>query len=234
MNKCRLFFCLFFVFLLFCISLQGVNASSAGVGVLNVPPKYGEIRVVQQNEGFIRIYLTVSDYNSWGDIYKISVILEDKETEEIYASFVYQQYHNVDSFEKVDWFNESGGQNLLVREKCSFETSPIKDSVDDRCDIELLFVFKSTWFTRLKIVVEDREGSQSISEIDYLPSDVIPPEEYNRDENNIIIPWFNGPINVVIPPFFPNLLAVIAGIVGAGICFRKKRISARYNVNYEK
>ena len=52
------------------------NAGSAGVGVLNVPPQYSMIRLVQQNNN-IRIYLTISDYNSWEDIYSVSVVLED-------------------------------------------------------------------------------------------------------------------------------------------------------------
>ena len=46
------------------------SAGEAGVGVLNVPPKYSMIRVVQQDK-FIRVYLTISDYNSWEDIFTV-------------------------------------------------------------------------------------------------------------------------------------------------------------------
>ena len=38
------------------------NAGEAGVGVLNVSPKFSEIRLVQQ-DNLIRAYITASDYN---------------------------------------------------------------------------------------------------------------------------------------------------------------------------
>lgn len=221
-----------FIFLIFIVFSENISASSAGVGVINVPPKYGRLKIVQHEEN-IRVYIIVSDYNSWGDILKISVILEDKNSGQDFARFIYQQYASADSYEKVDWFNESISKDLLVREKCSFESSDKKDSIDDRCDIELLFVFESTWFSRLKVVVEDREGDQAVSEIDYYPYEVSPDEKY-RSENIIIIPWFGGEITLIIPPYLSNLLAVIAGIFGAGLCFRKKYILHKRKFAYEK
>jgi len=221
-----------FFFLLFIVSSNTISASQAGVGVVNVPPKYGKLRILQ-HEGTIRVYIIVSDYNSWGDIFEISVTLEDKNSGQDFAKFVYKQYSSKDSFEKVDWFNETVSNDLLIREKCSFETSDKKNSIDDRCDIELLFVFKTTWFSRLKIVVKDREGDQSTSEIDYYPYEGTPDETY-RSENIIIIPWFDGEITLIIPSYLSNLLAVLAGLLGAGLCFRKRYVLHKRKFDYEK
>lgn len=225
---------LFLIFMILFSSLFSINtkASSAGVGVVNVPPKYGRLKIVQ-HEDTLRVYLTVSDYNSWGDILKISVILEDRNTEESFAEFIYKQYASKDSYEKVNLFTEKVSKNLLIKEKCSFESSEKRVTIDQRCDIELLFVFKTTWFSRLKVVVEDREGDKATSEIDYYPLQASPDDKY-RNENIIIIPWFDGELSFMIPPYLSNLLAVFAGLLGAGICFRKKYILNKRKFAYEK
>jgi hypothetical protein len=64
------------------------KAGEAGVGVINVPPKFTLIRIVQQDD-FIRVYLTLSDYNSWADIYNVSITLEDSGINR--AQFLFQQ-----------------------------------------------------------------------------------------------------------------------------------------------
>ena len=225
---------MFFILLLLLITVfsDSTKANSAGVGVVNVPPKYGKLRIVQ-HEDTIRVYLIVSDYNSWGDILKIRVILEDKNTGNDFAEFAYQQYSSKDSYEKINLFDEKKGNDLLLKEKCSFESSNKRVTIDERCDIEILFVFKSTWFSRLKIVVEDRAGDQAVSELDYYPFETSPDDSY-RDENIIIVPWFNGQITFFVPPYLSNLLAVIAGLFGAAICLRKKYILNKRKFNYEK
>ncbi len=225
---------LFFIvlFLLITVFFDSTKASNAGVGVVNVPPKYGKLRIVQR-EDTIRVYLIVSDYNSWGDILKISVILEDKNTDDAFAEFVYQQYNSKDSYEKVNLFNEKKSKDLLLKEKCSFESSNKRVTIDERCDIELLFVFKTTWFSRLKVVVEDRAGDQAVSEIDYYPFEASPDDSY-RNEDIIIVPWFNGEMTFFVPPYLSNLLALIAGLFGAALCFRKKYILNKRKYAYEK
>ena len=177
---------LFLVLIIIFSSLFTINskASNAGVGVVNIPPKYGSLKIVQ-HEDTIRVYLTVSDYNSWGDILKISVILEDKNTGDSFAEFIYQQYSSKDSYKKVNLFTEKVSNDLLLKEKCSFESSEKRVTIDERCDIELLFVFKTTWFSRLKVVVEDREGDKATSEIDYYPFESSPEDSY-RNKNIII------------------------------------------------
>ena len=72
---------LFFVLITLNLLFSSIaNAGQAGVGVINVPPKYGYIRVEQQND-LMRVYLTISDYNSWGDVYEVSLTLYNYEKE---------------------------------------------------------------------------------------------------------------------------------------------------------
>ena len=110
---------LFFMFFSF-----NANAGNAGVGVQNVLPKYGMIRLVQVDNS-IRIYITTSDYNSWQDIYTVSVILEDYGAET--AKFTYKQYEDDTSYQIIDEFSESGGRDLLIEEKCSFNHAKERD-----------------------------------------------------------------------------------------------------------
>ena len=71
---------LILVFLLCSISLSAYIVSAgggnAGVGVMNVPPNYASIDIYPQ-DNTIRAYLTISDYNSWMDIHKVQVNLEE-------------------------------------------------------------------------------------------------------------------------------------------------------------
>ena len=135
------------IFLDFTICMTA-SADEAGVGVLNVPPKFGIIQIVQQEEN-IRVYLTISDYNSWEDLFAVNITLGDVDTK--ISSFVFKQYKDTTSFEKIYEFSESStGSNLLIEEKCSYTFSTKKDTVDEKCNIELLFVFHTTWFSKIK------------------------------------------------------------------------------------
>ncbi len=116
------------------------NAGEAGVGVLNVSPKFSEIRLVQQNN-LIRAYITTSDYNSWGDIYDVKIILDSYGSE--IATFTYKQYDDTDSFEKINEFSEESKENdLLLEEKCSASHSDNDETVEERCNLNLIFVFR--------------------------------------------------------------------------------------------
>lgn len=204
-----------------------VSAGKAGVGVLNVPPKYGYISIEEQDNQ-MRVYITISDYNSWGDIYEVSVSLKDYGTE--IAKFTFRQYKDITSYVEINEFiEESSGNNLLITEKCSFERSDEKETVDERCDIELRFVFKKTWFTRLDVSVQDRDGSDpATAHIDYSSEDTM------RSSNVLVIPWINGVIVIELPAFLLDLIAIIAGLFGAMICIKKRNIMFVRRAAYEK
>jgi hypothetical protein len=201
---------LFFSSLLFS---KVATAGQAGVGVLNVPPEYRSVRLVQQDNN-IRIYLTLSDYNSWEDLYEVNIILEYYGTE--MATFNFKQYEDTTSFIKTNEFSETSRENnLLQTEKLSYYSSNEKETVDDRCNLELLFVFRTTWFTNLKIIASDREGLTATTNIDY------DTEEMMRSSNMIIIPGIDGPILVEISGLILNLISLFAGATGV-IYFAKK------------
>ncbi len=135
--------------ILFCsvVLPSQVNAGQAGVGVINVPPKYGYIRVEEQGD-YIRVYLNVSDYNSWADVYNVSVTLDSYGTK--MATFVFQQYQSLDSFVESNEFSETPNKrHLLDVKKCFFEKSNAQETIDQRCDIAIRFVFQKTFFTGL-------------------------------------------------------------------------------------
>ena len=213
------------VILLFSVFFStNATAGKAGVGVLNVPPEYSRTRVVQQDNN-IRVYLTVSDYNSWEDIYKVTVSLDYYGSET--ATFTFKQYEDTTSYEKINEFSETSRENdLLQNEKCSYSHSDKKETVEDRCNFIIVFVFRTTWFTRLNILTYDREGLTATTHIDY---DM---EEMMRSSNMIMIPWLDGPILVEISSFILNLIALVVGAIGV-IYFAKKMKIMRM-VSYEK
>jgi len=170
--------------------------------------------------------MTVSDYNSWNDIYRLKVTLEDEGTD--IANFYYKQYESPEKWEAINEFSEdSSGKELLVTERCSYTTSKKKETVDDLCDIELIMVFKKTYFTKLKVSVVDRAGEESLSEVDYKT------QEIARSNNIIVIPGIDNPIYLTLPSWFLNFLAIIAGIFGAMFCIRRNIVRKKRLV-YEK
>ncbi len=204
-------------------SLTG-NASQAGVGVLNVPPTFRMIRIVQQ-DNFIRVYLTISDYNSREDIFSARVTLEDSGLD--IASFTYQQYEDRTSWIKTNEFNETSSKDLLVVTKCSYDSSNARETVEDRCNLDVLFVFQTDFFTRLHIVVSDREGATATAQIDYNADEMI------RNSEIIVIPGVDEPISVAIPPYLLNVLALLMAILGTSLVIRKIDKQRTERVAYE-
>ncbi|UCH71636.1 MAG: hypothetical protein JSW62_04355 [Thermoplasmatales archaeon] len=195
-------------------SVNVTAGSRAGVGVLNVKPEYNEVRVVQQ-DNTIRIYLTISDYNSWEDIYKVTVSLEYYDSEE--ASFTFKQYEDATSYVKINEFSEKYEEKkLLLEEKCTYSHSDKKETVEDRCNLDILLVFRTTWFTQLNIITYDREESTATVNIDYSS------EETVRSNNAIMIPGLDGPIPVRISSLILDLTAIFAGLIG--VLYYSKKI----------
>ncbi len=198
-----------------------VSAEQAGVGVLNVNPKFGHIRVEQRTDT-IRLYLNISDYNSWGDLLQVTIELVDKDNDELIARFLYKQYENEEKWERIDDFEQNYGEQLLNTKKCGSYPSPKRLTVDQRCDMGLLFVFNKTWFTRLNVFIRDREGSKDASaQIDYTP--VMEKPETGRSNSLLFIPWFDNPFFYEIPEYFPTLLALLFGIMGAMFCIKRRK-----------
>ena len=214
------------IFILFILSSIKANAGKAGVGVLNVPPQYSMIRLVQQ-DNHIRIYLTVSDYNSWEDIDHVSVVLEDSDVEK--TKFIFNQYEDTESYVKLNEFIEESNDNFfLVNKKCSYDHSESEETVEDRCNLEILFVFENTWFTRININASDREGLSATLQLDYSTADI------KRSGDIIIIPGLNNPMSIGLPPYFLDIIALFAAIIGTWYFVKKTDIIKISRAIYEK
>jgi hypothetical protein len=199
-------FALFFFYIL-SSNLAEAGGTSGSVGVLNVGDTFKEVRIEHKNNEE-RLYLTISDYNSHADIYRVKIILEyyGKET----AVFTYKQFADPASFAPINTFGEDSIEgDLLRKEACTYLLSSEKETVAQKCDLKLLFVFRTTWFTHLQIIAEDRAGLTATTFIDYNT------EEMMRSSNMIIIPGVDEPIFVGISSFVINLLAIVVGAAGA-------------------
>ena len=203
------------------------SAGQAGVGVINVPPKYGYIRVEEQGE-FMRVYLNISDYNSWADINNVSVILDKYGTK--VSTFLFEQYKSPDSYIEINEFSEQPATNhLLVTHKCFFEKSNLKETVDERCDIAVRFVFRKTFFTGLQVIINDRSGSDAAQAYISYNS-----EESMRSGDMIVIPWIDGRITITIPSFLLDLIAIAVGLAGVAYYLRYIKSGKNEQGNYEK
>jgi hypothetical protein len=221
------FFVLFMLLLSLVLLPSQVHAGQAGVGVINVPPKYGYIRVEEQGD-YVRVYLNISDYNSWADVYNVTVTLENYGTK--LSTFLFQQYKSLDSFVEINQFSETPKKNhLLDLKKCFFEKSSEQETIDERCDIALRFVFQKTFFTGLSIVINDRAGSAPAEAYIYYNS-----EESLRSGNTLVIPWIGVQITVTHPPYLIDLIAVILAALGVMYYLKKTGIREKRKKIYEK
>ncbi len=218
-----------FIVFVFCITCvpPGVHAGEAGVGVINVPPKYGYIRVEEQ-DNLIRVYLNISDYNSWADISNVSVILYNNGAE--ICRFLFEQYNSVNSYVELNMFSEIPyDTHLLDEKKCFFEKSSSTETVDERCDIAIRFVFQQTYFTGLKIVIYDRVGSTPAEAyISYSTG------ESMRSGNTIVIPWIGVRITVTTPPFLIDIIALALASITVMYYLKKIGVFQRRRGSYEK
>jgi len=204
---------------------NNVKAGEAGVGVLNVSPQYNIIRLTQQDDNF-RIYLTVSDYNSWDDIQSINVILIDDTGEK--AEFIFKQYKDNITYDKINEFSEnSKGNNFLVLKKCSYDNSN-GEEIEDKCNLDLLFVFQKTWFTSLNIIAYDRSGATATIQLDYTSEDL------TRSGNIIIIPGINKSTILELPPYFLDIIALLISTLVTWYIIRKSDIKIIIRAIYEK
>ena len=229
MRKIILPFLIMFTTFILCSVIVpiGANAGQAGVGVINVPPKYGYIRVEEQ-DSFIRVYLNISDYNSWADINNVSVTLENYGTK--LSTFLFQQYKSLDSYVEINEFSEiPENMHLLDIEKCFFEKSNNKETIDERCDIAIRFVFQKMFFTGLSIVINDRAGSAPAEA--YISYNT---EESMRSGNTLVIPWIGLRITIDIPPYLIDLIAMTLGSIGVVYYLKKTVIAEKRRGNYEK
>ena len=186
---------------------------SAGVGVLNVPPEYSETRIVTE-DGIMKVYLTISDYNSWSDIYNVTVTIENGDT--INALFIFRHYENKTSTTPLAEFEEKIGKNYLIENKCKYLHSEKTDTVSDRCLLHLVFAFYPVPGNQLTILTYDKGGLSAKTYIEYNV------EGIPRSTSLIMLPWMTTPIE--FPADTLDALAVaFATTVTSAIILKKSK-----------
>ena len=199
--------------IIFSLNVQG---SSAGVGVLNVPPEYSETKIVTE-DGIIKIYLTISDYNSWEDIYTTTVTIKNRDV--VTASFVFRQYETTTSFLPIAEFKEEIGKNYLILNECSCSHSDKTDTVSDRCPLYVVFSFHPVPGTQLTISTHDRGGLSANTYVAYSMEGV------SRSTNMILLPWMPNPIEFSI--YTLDALAVAFATTATAVTLRGRLTNIR-------
>lgn len=188
------------------------GGSDAGVGVINVPPNYADIKILQQ-DNTIRTYLTLSDYNSWSDIYKVQINLEENGA--ILHSFVFKQWDSDDSFNLVNKFFDESADFLLQKNACDVSHSSESKTVADRCQLHVRFVFQTTFFSQLHVISTDRAGESTETYIEYSGGDM------NRGTDTLFVPWIEGTMKVELPPFMLDISIFLIAIISTIIIGKK-------------
>jgi len=194
----------------FSLNVQG-SGGSAGVGVINVPPEYSVARIVTE-DGVKKIYLTISDYNNWRDIYTTTVTIKNRDV--VIASFIFRQYETIDSFTPIAEFQETTNTRYLLVNKCSYSHSDKSDSVSDRCLLDIVFAFYPVPGTQLSIVTHDRGGLSALTYVEY---DI---EGFPRSTTMILLPWMSTPID--FSAYTIDALAVAFAVTVAAVILRKR------------
>jgi hypothetical protein len=191
---------------------HNVQAGSAGVGVLNVPPEYSETRIVTE-DGIKKIYLTISDYNSWEDIHTTTVTIKNGDA--LMASFVFRQYENTASVIPLWEFEETEGKDYLLVNKCSYSHSDKTDTVSDRCLLHVVFAFRSIPGTQLTILTYDYGELYAKTHVEY---DV---EGMPRSTDMIMLPWTPTPVDLSL--YTLNALAIAFAVTVTAVFIRKQQ-----------
>jgi len=206
---------IFVIFLLISPTLKADG--NAGVGVMNVPPTFSDIRIMQQDNS-VRIYLTLSDYNSWMDIYKVKILLEHNDN--IVASFLFQQYEDEDSYEPINRFTDELNLNLLQIKSCDAHHADESVTISERCHLNLRFVFNASYFSQLHVITEDRVGDTAETFVEYYAGGDI-----QRDSNTLFIPWINKNIKLVLPPHLLDISILLVAIISTVYIGKKSQFS---------
>ena len=156
-----------FFLLIFISTSVNANPGGAGVGVLNVKPTLSYVHF-SSADGVHMIEVNVSDYNSWQDIYKITLTFTADDGPISVIS--YTQYSNrSDMTSRVDWFNETRGHYLL-KDKTEIVYRVFNGStVTQKCNMNITFAFRPIEALKVVVVVEDLGGEKASAVVDYPP-----------------------------------------------------------------
>ncbi len=216
MIKKIIFVLILILFISLIISSINVQAGSAGVGVVNVPPEYSDIKIITE-EGIKKIYLTISDYNSWADVYTVKVTI--KNGGETSALFEFRQYTSLASFTPIIEFNEEVGNNYLIIGECSATHSDNTETISERCLIHIVFAFQPIPQRELMILTKDRGGLQAHTWVEF-DAEGVP-----RSPGMILLPWMLNPID--LSRYTLEALAIAIATTTTAVIVKKKVLEIR-------
>ncbi len=150
------------------------NPDATGVSVLNVDPTISYIHF-SSSDGIHMVQVTVSDYNSWMDVYRITV--EFRGEKGPISVITYTQYSDrANMTTRVDWFNETYG-HYLMESKSGIVRVSNGTTVSEKCEMNVTFAFRPIEARKVVVTVEDLEGSIARARVDYPPLFGFPMEE---------------------------------------------------------
>ncbi len=141
------------------------QAQAPGVTVINVPPEFSAIEIGIQG-GFQRVYVIVSDYNSWGDILRVDLEILDDGRGQI-AHVVFQQYANNQTLIREPLFLENLGR-ILVHDQSLASVNTDPQTIADRSELRVTFTLVPLVGRWLRVTATDLDGLVATAQVEYL------------------------------------------------------------------
>src|SRR2546427_5358552 len=141
-----------------------VGREGGGVTVINVPPQFSGFRIRTQ-DGLNYIDVLVSDYNSWSDIFRVEVAIEN-DLQAPVADVTFQQYPDNVSLQRQPQFAEPVG-SFLVRSLSSATYSATGQSIPERTEIRVTFVMSPVNGKWLSVTATDLGGLTAFAQVEY-------------------------------------------------------------------
>src|SRR5256884_5462650 len=143
-----------------------VGREGGGVTVINVPPQFSGFRIRTQ-DGLNYIDVVVSDYNSWSDIFRVEVAIEN-DLQAPVADVTFQQYPDNVTLQRQPEFAEPVG-SFLVRSLSSATYSATGQSIPERTEMRVTFVMSPVNGKWLSVTATDLGGLTAFAQVEYSP-----------------------------------------------------------------
>lgn len=141
-----------------------VQPQGGGVTVINVPPQFSGFRIRNQ-DGLNYIDVVISDYNSWADIFRVEVAIEN-EMQTAVADVAFQQYPDNVTLTRQPQFTEPVG-SFLVRSLSGATYSTTGQSVPERTEMRVTFVMSPVNGKWLSVTATDLAGLEAFAQVEY-------------------------------------------------------------------
>src|SRR2546427_6711983 len=147
-------------------SAGNVGREGGGVTVINVPPQFSGFRIRTQ-DGLNYVDVVVSDYNSWSDIFRVEVAIENDMQAPV-ADVTFQQYPDNATLQRQPQFAEPVG-SFLVRSLSSAAYSATGQSISERTEMRVTFVMSPVNGKWLSVTATDLGGLTAFAQVEYSP-----------------------------------------------------------------